>query len=776
MRKAAPIDLEIRVSLRDGTLHYTLHSPSGVAGYAFKEIPGAALKESPEVFRASLMKRLEKLHRGYSVDDEQLLLKEAAEELDDLGRWLYAQLFPLDLRVAYRNFRRVVQTLQITSDEPWIPWELVKPFDVSDPAAIIDDDFLCMQFELTRWLAGDAVPAAAVSVDRLAVFEIGKQRKGAALPDTAKERKRVADLAGSHPDLEDVSPAVTSVEKLKSLLYNGLGLLHFAGHGAYAADQPDESRIDLADRPFRPMHLTDPTLRARLREDRPLVFLNACRAAQQGWSLTGLGGWADAWVRDCGCGAFVAPQWKVPDDLTHTFADAFYTALEEGQTFGQATRTARRTLRDARPGLPTWLAYSIYAHPKGHLFLGSDDPRLLRYVPSARGAPSEIRKHVIDNSSLIEEKTQGFVGRRWVFELIDRFVAEKPRGYFLLLGDPGIGKTALMAEMVKRHHHIHHFNIRVDGINRPEMFLANVCAQLIATYGLDPSFLPPEATTDGRFFKQLLEEVSEKLRVDGGKAVLLVDALDEADEALLPDGANTLFLPSTLPAGIFVVATSRRSSPTLRIDCEQQVFELEQDAADSTLADVKEYVENRVEMPGIRRYLDNQRLDDEAFVAEMVEKSQGNFMYLHHVLPTIAEGVYQNRDFATLPVGLESYYQDHWQLIRKCNEEIWFEYKLPVLVALTIVDEPVSIDLIQDFSSVKRRSRVREVLDEWAQFLYATEATYDDGRPQKRYRIYHASFQDFVAAKDEVADERVDLKAAHGKIADRLLEEMYSYG
>ncbi len=122
---------------------------------------------------------------------------------------------------------------------------------------------------------------------------------------------------------------------------DGLGLLHFAGHGDYAADQPDESRIDLGDCPFRPMHLTDPQLRARLGQDRPLVFLNACRAAQQGWSLTDLGGWADAWVRDCGCGAFIAPQWKVSDRLAHTFADAFHTALEEGQTFGQATRTAR---------------------------------------------------------------------------------------------------------------------------------------------------------------------------------------------------------------------------------------------------------------------------------------------------------------------------------------------------------------------------------------------------------------------------------------------------
>ncbi len=772
--EAAPIDLEMRVSLRDGALHYTLHSPSGAVGYAFKEISGAAITGSPEEFRVSLMERLERLHRGKGTDDEHLMLREISEELADLGRWLYDQLFPPELQTAYRKFRGVVRTLQITSDEPWIPWELVKPFDAGDPSSIVEDDFLCMQFELTRWLAGDTAPAAAVSVDRLAVFEVGKPRKGAVLPAAAEERKRVASLASDHPNLEDVSPKEAGFNELKTLLRDGrLGLLHFAGHGDYSAEQPDESRIDLAHRRhFRPQNLTDPQLRARLRQDRPLVFLNACRAAQQGWSLTGLGGWADAWVRDCGCGAFVAPQWKVSDGLAESFAGAFYTALEEGETFGAAARKARQALRDEEPGLPTWLAYSVYAHPNGRLFLGSEDPTLLRYARPARTASAEIRKHVIDSSSLIEEKTQGFVGRRWVFDLIDRFVDQQARGYFLLLGDPGIGKTALMAEQAKHGGHVHHFNVRADGINRPEAFLANVCAQLIATYGLDHPFLPPEATSDARFLKLLLEQVSAKLRDDGGKAILLVDALDEADPTLLPAGVNTLYLPSTLPAGIYVVATSRRTPRRLRIDCEQKIFELDQDGA-GNLADVKEYVENKVDLPGIRRYLANQKLDEEGFVVEMVEKSQGNFMYLHHVLPAIAEGIYQDREFATLPVGLENYYQDHWQLIRKRNEQAWFAYKLPVLVALTIAREPVSIDLIRDFSDVERRPHVREVLNEWIQFLYVTQGVDDDGHPQKRYRIYHASFQDFVAEKDEVADERVDLKEAHGMIADSLWDEIY---
>ena len=48
------------------------------------------------------------------------------------------------MRQHYLRVRREVRTLQIVSDEPRIPWELVKPFDKSDPRKPIDDDFLSL--------------------------------------------------------------------------------------------------------------------------------------------------------------------------------------------------------------------------------------------------------------------------------------------------------------------------------------------------------------------------------------------------------------------------------------------------------------------------------------------------------------------------------------------------------------------------------------------------------------------------------------------------------
>ena len=75
------------------------------------------------------------------------------------------------------------------------------------------------------------------------------------------------------------------------------------------------------------------------------------------------------------------------------------------------------------------------------------------------------------------------------------------------------------------------------------------------------------------------------------------------------------------------------------------------------------------------------------------------------------------------------------------------------------------------FPQVVRQFRqliqVREVLREWSQFLDVAETGAGEER-HKRYRIYHASFQDFVAAKEEVEDERVDLAAANRMISTAL--------
>jgi hypothetical protein len=146
------------------------------------------------------------------------------------------------------------------------------------------------------------------------------------------------------------------------------------------------------------------------------------------------------------------------------------------------------------------------------------------------------------------------------------------------------------------------------------------------------------------------------------------------------------------------------------------------------------------------------------------------------VLPEIETGAYATRDFSTLPVGLQSYYEDNWTRMKELDTQGWFDYKLPVLVALTVAKEPISTNLIADFSGVQDRARIQVALEEWSQFLQPIEAQDDDGQPQKRYRLYHESFNDFVGAKDQVKEKGVDLVGAHRQVADALWRSLYPAG
>jgi len=136
---------------------------------------------------------------------------------------------------------------------------------------------------------------------------------------------------------------------------------------------PEDSRLLLADGwPLRPRDLFG-RRQQHVSEDRPLVFLNACRIAQRSWSLTRLGGWAGAWVDRARCGAFIGPLWSVDDFAAFKFCRAFYEALRWGRTIGQAVKDAQQTVRAADPDDLTWLAYSVYAHPNAHVLLEPDE-------------------------------------------------------------------------------------------------------------------------------------------------------------------------------------------------------------------------------------------------------------------------------------------------------------------------------------------------------------------------------------------------------------------
>ena len=359
-----PPDLEmvVRTTASSGEtrLIYELHSPTGIAPFTRKIVQGPGFRGTPEDLQRRMLQQIEDLGEGLDVGGEPVLSSEISRKLASLGRWLWDQLFNEEMRQTYHRFRDV-RTVLIISDEPWIPWEMIKPYD--DRGVLIDDEFFAERFELTRWLSGDQTPANEIQVQSFVYVA----PPGSGLPKIDEEGELITRLL-QQTGARDASPRSPDVETLSTVLQQGgLGLLHFAGHGTFDFSFPNEAGLLLGDgSAFRPSDLHGP-LQTQVKKDRPLVFLNACRSGRQGWSLTSLGGWADRWIRGCGCGAFLGPQWNVRNSVALAFARAFYESLVRSETLGLAARTARQAAR--KTAGPGWLGYSVYGHPNARILI-----------------------------------------------------------------------------------------------------------------------------------------------------------------------------------------------------------------------------------------------------------------------------------------------------------------------------------------------------------------------------------------------------------------------
>jgi AAA ATPase domain len=384
------------------------------------------------------------------------------------------------------------------------------------------------------------------------------------------------------------------------------------------------------------------------------------------------------------------------------------------------------------------------------------------YAQASGPLASQIRTSEFE--TLVEERTRKFVGRDFVFRAIDELLDDTAfaSGYIIVRGEPGIGKTALMGELVKRRGYVHHFNIATQNIRSVRDFLSNICAQLIVRYGLPHNQLPPEATQDSGFLSLLLAEAAAK--EEGHAIIVLIDALDEAEDTGLAPGANRLFLPRVLPRGVHIIASTREQEDyRLIIDHREDIYLDDKDP--QNLADVRQYIRNfiREHQAEMAAQLAKWHVDEEEFIDAMTERSQGNFMYVVYVLQDILKARLTAKNIDNvrkLPQGLREYYRLHWRTMELQGQKRFrHEYK-PVVCTLAAAQEPVTVEQLEEWTGLGT-SVIRRVITDWREFLNLEE----DEAGEFHYRLYHASFQDFLR-------EDVGLKHEHQAIAKTALSKI----
>lgn len=160
------------------------------------------------------------------------------------------------------------------------------------------------------------------------------------------------------------------------------------------------------------------------------------------------------------------------------------------------------------------------------------------------GEFTRLRDAWLDPAPIFDEvDIKRFVGREWLRDQVDDFIARHDRGYVVIQAAAGLGKTAFAAWLTRSYGTPSHFTRHHKG-RIASTALRNLAVQLIACYGLARHFAPggvlPSAAGEPGWFDQVLRSAAEVAIAADQQVIIVVDGLDEAEhvDGDLPLGAT----------------------------------------------------------------------------------------------------------------------------------------------------------------------------------------------------------------------------------------------
>ena len=128
-KRAGWLELDVGLDLKGGSLSFSLRHSADPQGI-FRRFSNVSIGGDPLQYFQDIYDRLSMIARSSPKEERSA----EQREITDLGANLYEQFMPADLRAIYPDLRdRYGSTgLHIVSEEPWIPWEMVRPFAVDE--------------------------------------------------------------------------------------------------------------------------------------------------------------------------------------------------------------------------------------------------------------------------------------------------------------------------------------------------------------------------------------------------------------------------------------------------------------------------------------------------------------------------------------------------------------------------------------------------------------------------------------------------------------------
>jgi hypothetical protein len=340
-------DLRIEVEIEDNYLEYKVTSRK--LNMLRKKYRCSEQLKDPKSFMDKIEGELSNISAATYTNNRKLEM--AKDKIEAIGMNLYKRLFPDELkRILWEN-KDKIKSIFIVSDEVWIPWEIIKPYETTK-SGTTKEDFWCVKYVMGRW-SSQYFPETSIRVKFGSVIACDKNEKLPRVNDEKKSIEKIIENRGI--DLISREPRYNEIIDLLS--DKEINLLHFACDAVYDKNSSDDSYLCLADGKLKAREVSV----RNLKKGKPVVFVNACESSITGYAVTGMGGFSKAFV-DIGSLAFIGTMWQVPDGYALKFSEFFYKNLfEENLSIGEALKKTRADLKELTN--PIWLAYSLYGHP-----------------------------------------------------------------------------------------------------------------------------------------------------------------------------------------------------------------------------------------------------------------------------------------------------------------------------------------------------------------------------------------------------------------------------
>ena len=402
--------------------------------------------------------------------------------------------------------------------------------------------------------------------------------------------------------------------------------------------------------------------------------------------------------------------------------------------------------------------------------------RLLRYLAGDESALVSPRFATVtgvapfDFGPEIAWFSAGFTGREWLVPEIDAWLASSRARAIVIVGDRGIGKSAIAAWLAQRRpdvvgvHFCTHRNTRTLD---PYEFVAALVGQLHTRL---PSFAEqveariPESRrrTAADAFRELVVEPALELDQRGAAPLqpqlVILDSLDEAVTRAGETAVDVLVEhANSLPPWLRIVTTTQPESRVLDRIRTLHVLELPADRAENRI-DLRAYLDARLQT----RPLADRVPQPQSTADRLDALAAGNFLYVKTVLDALEDGSLAVADLGSLAPGLADYYDKAFR--RRFPDIASFSRTYaPLLRALTVAEEPMPFAVLQRLAHAEPEDLNRRLRD-LRSYLRASR-----NGPIAVFALYHQSLRDWLTTPDKGGDYWCDPVEGNARLAEVLL-------